>query len=232
MASATDPLWALNFEQVYSAKVLMVPWYVALGNHDYGGSIEAELGYARASHRWVLPTRYYSFSQQLADSTQALFVVLDSSPLIQEYVTERDDGHHVKGQDGAAEVSWCDSVLSRATEQWKLVFIHNPAYSAGSKHGSTVEVQRALVPLFEKYRVDACFSGHDHDLQHSRPEGSTVEYFGVGGGAEARPVGEASFTRFIRSSLGFGVVSVTRRSLEVTLVNDMGEQLYSYVLTK
>ena len=33
--SVDDPLWQTNFEQVYSAPSLQVPWYAILGNHCY-----------------------------------------------------------------------------------------------------------------------------------------------------------------------------------------------------
>ena len=86
--------------------------------------------------------------------------------------------------------------------------------------------------MFEKYHVDACFSGHDHDLQHSCPAGSTVQYFGVGGGFEPRPVGKSDFTKFSCQSLGFGVVSLTHNSMKFSFVNSSGEQIYSYVINK
>ncbi len=89
-----------------------------------------------------------------------------------------------------------------------------------------------FVPLFEKYHVAACFSGHDHDLQHSLPANSTVNYFGVGGGSDTRTAGHADFTKYSVSSLGFGVVSVDDKTMKFNFVNDKGEQLYSYEIHK
>jgi hypothetical protein len=226
--SSTDPLWQENFEKVYSVKSLLIPWYIALGNHDYEGNVEAELEYATTSKRWIEPARYFSFTKKLVNSTRVLFVILDSSPLVEEYMNQKDDGHHVNGQKTALQVRWCDSVLSSSKASWKFVFFHHPAYSASSKHGSTLEIQRAFVPMFEKYHVSACFSGHDHDLQHSRPEHATVEYFGCGGGSETRPAGQAAFTKYSNASLGFGVVSISQRTMRFSFVNDTGEQIYQY----
>jgi predicted MPP superfamily phosphohydrolase len=231
VSSITDPLWNVNFENVYADKSLMIPWYVTLGNHDYEGNVEAELEYAKTSKRWIQPARYYTFTKKLPDSTEVLFVVLDSSPLVQEYNNAKD-GHHIKGQNTALQLRWCDSVLSKSSAKWKLAFYHHPAYSASSTHGSTKEIQDTFVPLFEKYRVDACFSGHDHDLQHSRPDNSTVEYFGTGGGSDTRPAGQADFTKFSKASLGFGVVSLTQSTMRFSFVNDKGEQVYMYEIHK
>ena len=226
--SSTDSLWIVNFENVYTASSLMIPWYITLGNHDYEGNVEAELEYAKTSKRWIEPARYYSFTKKISGSTQVLFVILDSSPFVEEYINQKDDGHHLNGQKIAVQLVWCDSVLSTSTASWKFVFFHHPAYSASSKHGSTREIQRVFVPLFEKYHVNACFSGHDHDLQHSRPDSATVEYFGFGGGSENRPAGHAYFTKYSVGSLGFGVVSMTSSIARISFVNEAGQQLYTY----
>ena len=232
VSSVTDPLWKVNFEEVYSNKSLLIPWYITLGNHDYEGSVEAELEYAKTSKRWIQPGRYYSFTKILPDSTVVLFLILDSSPFVQSYIDDMRDGHHIKGQDIGVQLRWCDSVLSASPARWKLAFFHHPAYSASTTHGSTPEIQRSLVPLFEKYHVDACFSGHDHDLQHSHPDNSTIQYFGCGGGSEPRPAGHATFTKYSVASLGFGVVSLTRQSMRISFVNEHGEQLYTYDIRK
>ena len=226
--SSTDSLWLVNFENVYTAPSLLIPWYITLGNHDYEGNVEAELEYAKTSKRWIEPARYYSFTKMLSGSTQVLFVILDSTPFVDEYINQKDDGHHVSGQKTAVQMVWCDSVLRTSTAKWKFVFFHHPAYSASSTHGSTREIQRVFVSLFEKYHVNACFSGHDHDLQHSRTDSATVEYFGCGGGSENRPAGHAYFTKYSVGSLGFGVVSVKSSIARISFVNEAGQQLYSY----
>jgi tartrate-resistant acid phosphatase type 5 len=230
--SLTDPFWKVNYENVYTAKSLMIPWYITLGNHDYEGNVEAELEYAKTSKRWIQPSRYFTFLKTLYNSTSVLFVILDSSPFVQSYCNDGMDKHHVKGQDTTAQVRWCDSVFNVSKAKWKLVFFHHPAYSASSTHGSTIEIQNTFVPLFEKYHVDACFSGHDHDLQHSHPENSTIEYFGCGGGSETRPAGKSSFTKFSEASLGFGVVSMTQNTMKFSFVNEQGLQIYTYDIYK
>ena len=230
--SLDDPLWAENVEKVYADPALALPWYIALGNHDYEGNVEAELAYAKTHPRWIQPARYYSFTKNLEDGTKVLFVVLDSSPFVQQYVQDPKDRHHVQGQDSGAQLAWLKGVLATSKATWKLVFFHHPPYSASGTHGSTQELQQAWVPLFEQYHVDACFSGHDHDLQHSHPDHATVEYFGVGGGSDTRPAGKAAFTRFSKASLGFGVASLTRKALQFTFVNELGAPIYTYDIHK
>jgi hypothetical protein len=40
-----DEHFETNFQAVYSAASLEVPWYFALGNHDYKGNISGQLHY-------------------------------------------------------------------------------------------------------------------------------------------------------------------------------------------
>ena len=231
VTKSNDPLWKVNFENVYNDKSLMIPWYITLGNHDYEGNVDAELEYAKTSNRWVQPARYYSFEKKVNES-KALFVILDSPPFIDEYLKEKDDKYHLKSQDTEIQTRWCDSVLNSTNAKWKFVFFHHPAYSASSKHGSTVEIQKRLVPIFKKHHVDACFSGHDHDLQHSHPKDSQIEYFGCGGGSETRPAGNEDFTKFSNSSLGFGVVSLTDNVFKLSFVNESGKVIYKFDIKK
>jgi len=230
--TSTDSLWKVNFEDVYNTKSLMIPWYITLGNHDNEGNVAAELEYAKTSSRWIEPARYFSFTKKLPDASEALFVVIDSSPFIQEYLNEKADDHHIKDQNPLKQLQWCDSVLSTSQARWKFVFFHHPAYSASFTHGSTYEIRNYFIPMFEKYHVDICFSGHDHDLQHSHPAGSPIEYFGVGGGSETRPLGHADYTKYANASLGFGVVSLAQNTLRFSFVNDKGEQIYTYDIHK
>ena len=48
---------------------------------------------------------------------------------------------------------------------WLLVVGHYPVFSAG-EHGDTTELKTYLLPLLEKYNVDAYFCGHDHISEH------------------------------------------------------------------
>jgi len=66
VASIDDPKWKTSFEDVYTAPSLQIPWYVALGNHDYHGNTQAQLDYAQASKRWNMLGRWYG-SRQTSD---------------------------------------------------------------------------------------------------------------------------------------------------------------------
>ena len=62
-----------------------VPWYSALGNHEYGYSVEAQLQLGTIHPTWILPARYYSRRLQLAGAHFLSLIVIDSSPCVSEY---------------------------------------------------------------------------------------------------------------------------------------------------
>src|SRR5580704_18117276 len=88
VASVDDPAWKTSFEDVYTAPSLQVPWHVALGNHDYRGSAQAQLDYSATSSRWRLPARWYSVTEYTPDRAQVEIFVVDTSPMIRSYYAD------------------------------------------------------------------------------------------------------------------------------------------------
>ena len=71
------------------------------GNHDNRGKVDAEIAYSKLSSRWKLPARYYTHTEKIAGTNEALFVHLDTSPFVAAY-RKKDSGYHVEGQDPKA----------------------------------------------------------------------------------------------------------------------------------
>jgi hypothetical protein len=67
--------------------------------------------------------------------------------------------------------------------RWRIPFGHHPPFCAGPQHGNTDRMQ-GLVRLFEAGGVRACFSGHEHNFQHSHVNG--IDYFVSGAGSKVR----------------------------------------------
>ena len=201
--SATDPQWRTSFEDIYTSSSLQVPWFVALGNHDYRGVPQAQLDYARTSARWRMPNRYYKVAGPEIGAPQVDFFVIDTSPLVHKY---REKVHsviaaNVASQDVHAQLEWLDQELGKSTAPWKLVIGHHTIYSGGSGHGDTPETEELIEPLLEKHHVQAYIHGHDHDLQHIRR--GSVDYLCCGAGSEVRPVQAIDGTLFCQARSGF-----------------------------
>lgn len=224
--STHDPQWRSSFEDVYVARSLQIPWYVALGNHDYRGVPQAQIDYAKRSTRWRMPSRYYKVAGTELQAPHLDLFVVDTSPLVHKY---RDDVHsviaeNVASQDVAAQLRWLDEQLGQSTAPWKLVIGHHTLHSGGSAHGDTPEVVMLIEPLLRKHGVQAYINGHDHDLQHIRRGG--INYIGCGAGSEVRPVKSVEGTLFCASQSGFGSLSSSSDGLALEFRDFTGASLY------
>ena len=224
--STSDPQWRSSFEEIYSAPSLQVPWYVALGNHDYRGVPQAQIDYAKSSMRWRMPSRYYKVAGADIGAPHVDLFVIDTSPLVHQY---RDKVHsaiaeNVASQDVPAQLRWLDEQLGQSAAAWKLVIGHHTIYSGGSGHGDTPETKELIEPLLRKHHVQAYINGHDHDLQHLRRGG--VDYVCCGAGSEVRPVGAIEGTRFCAARSGFAAVRSSPDALTLEFRDFTGARIY------
>jgi acid phosphatase type 7 len=79
------------------------------------------------------------------------------------------------------QTRWMQDDLAKSQKaDFRFVVMHHPPFTAvKNRQGDNREVQ-ALVPLFEKYKVNAVFAGHDHNYQRHVYMG--VQYVVTGGG--------------------------------------------------
>ena len=229
--STTDPQWFYSFENIYTAYHLHVPWYTVFGNHDYRGSIQAQLDYSKISRRWRTNARYYSIEKNIPGSKDSvLFVFIDTNPFDQ--TLDRKQHSDLAQQDTLQQKKWLENVLNNSKAKWKIAIGHHPLFTTGVRKGTMLDVRRSYVSLFEKYKVDAYFAGHEHDLQHQKPIGHT-HYFVSGAGSEKRPVtSDSTITKFAISDHGFMSVQLNRDTLFNKVINYNGNVLYQTQIVK
>jgi hypothetical protein len=229
--SVNDPYWKTSFEDIYHGPHLFENWYPTLGNHDYRGNWQAQIDYSDVSRRWVFPSSYYAKSFELDGGEKVLMLFIDTNPLNPEY---KDVAKYAvtQKQDGAKQLAWIEEQLVSSTAKWTIVIGHHPLYSSGKRYGKTSEIRGVLEPIFEKHKIDAYFAGHEHDLQHNQPKGTTVQHFVSGAGSELRKVARRSFTRFAQATAGIASVSVSKNELLVQFISDKNKVLYQYSINK
>ncbi len=187
--------------------------YPAVGNHDRQGRART----ADAFRRFFSvpadspdPERYYAFTYG-----NARFFVLDSN----EYSFSLTD-----------QTAWLERELERAASDpsviHRFIVMHHPPFSV-SIHGGHSELREMWTPIFERYRVDAVFSGHDHC--YSRAARNGVRYFVSGGGGaplyprDPRPhAQDAEAVVYFERTLHFLRVQVVGQFVEVAAVREDG----------
>jgi tartrate-resistant acid phosphatase type 5 len=225
VASTLDPQWNSSFENIYTGHSLQIEWFPVLGNHDYKGDPQAEIDYSKVSRRWNLPARYHTFVKSTKDKKTIRFIFIDTSPYVKKY--HKGGYADLAKQDTARQTRWLDSLLANGKEDLKIVIGHHPVYSTGKKHGNTPELIELFEPKFKKYGVDIYFAGHEHDLQHQKPEGKT-DYFVSGSGSEVRPTGKEAYTKFSESTPGFALFSIMGETYTIHYIDQLGKVIYSY----
>ena len=235
--STQDYSWIASFESIYTNYNLQTPWYVALGNHDYRGNIQAQIDYSKLSRRWHMPSQYFSKTFELKDGNKVLMVVIDTSPFIDSYHEKKSDMYeNIIAQDTTAQKKWIEKELATTDKsiKWKIVVGHHPLYSGGKRkdNADTKSFEKKFTGLFDKYKVDAYFCGHEHDLQIIKPKGHYTTQFLSGAACEVRPTGSREGTIFVAEQAGFMTFALNELNLLAQVVDANGKVIHTTTIQK
>lgn len=222
VASVNDPQFRASFEDIYAAPSLQTPWYAVLGNHDYEGSPNAEIAYSRRSSRWRMPSRYW-VQQMQAGAASASFYFLDTTPIARLSNPAARVPLLGTSDEARAQLEWLDQRLASDSSAWKIVVGHHPILSSGN-HGESRALAERVKPLLERYRVQAYFNGHDHDLEHLFENG--VNYVCSGSGALSRQVAPVTQSRFAYANIGFASCGLDTGALGIRFHDADGAVIY------
>lgn len=181
VTSVDDPQFVTKFEDMYLS--LGIPFYVILGNHDYGTLSndwprgQYQVDYGVDNPNWNLPHYWYTFSSESGDTQ---FFAMDTQRMMWDHETDE-------------QWAWFDEQMAASTASWKVGFGHHPYISNGS-HGNagnyegiggidfiSGNVVKEFIDTRVCDQVDVYFSGHDHNRQAFDPVCGT--YFIVSGSA-------------------------------------------------
>lgn len=202
---------------------LKIPFYATLGNHDYRGSVDAQV--VDNGSTWKMPFTYYTFA-----SAHSRFVAIDTD--------EGTLGHGnpfllfglIQRRWSTTQRDWVDSALqAHAGATWKIVYGHHPIYSDGA-HGDSRRLLRSgsLRQVLRDRRVDLYIAGHDHDLQHHAPGPNDERIHFIvagGGGRETRSIARKR-AAFAQSAFGFAELVIDEKTLTFRIIGSDGRVLH------
>lgn len=200
VTSVDDPRFSEDFEELFDERYFPMPFYVALGNHDCGGSTSAQVEYSVRSNRWMMPAHYYQQTIRQGEISAQLFV-LDTNLLLDEH-------------QGAKQLRWLRDALAASDATWKLVVGHHPILTGG-RHSVEPPVVRLLQPILDDSEVDFYLSGHDHDLQ-LLDSGRGWRQIVSGAGCKLRSTSWIDQTVFARASPGYVSMTLTGKQAYVS----------------
>ena len=230
--SVDDPLWMTNYELIYTHPDLMMPWYAICGNHEYRGNTQAVIDYSNVSGRWNVPARYYSFVKE-EDGTEVRIVMIDTTPIIDKYREDTEKYADASKSDYNEQLSWLDSTLANADEEWVIVVGHHPIYAYTDKSESErADMQQRVDTILRKYgNVDMYVCGHIHTFQHIRMEGCDIDYVVNTSGSLSRDVEPMEGTVFCSGKTGWSLVTADDNSLSLHMLDKYGKVLHTVTRT-
>jgi acid phosphatase len=194
--SANDPKWSV----LEPLSQIGVPIYPVLGNHDYCGDPDAQIGAPLPN--WHFPSREYSIATPFAD-----FDFIDTTPIAKG----KRSAHH--------------SALStqHATGRWRVVVGHHPLLSSGYHGYFPRDEHRRMLKLLPQFRgVDLYLAGHDHHLELI--EGRPLMLVSGAGSAPVPPLIAHRKTRWASEERyrGFAVVEFTASTMTIRFLDSHG----------
>ncbi|WP_455376024.1 metallophosphoesterase [Kaarinaea lacus] len=230
--SVGDPQFKTKFEDPY--KNISLPFYMVLGNHDYGGDGAGyelqksiyQVQYTEKSTKWIMPAHYYKFK---ADN--ATFFALDTNAQVFNLANEQ-----------SSDVSkW----IAQSDTTWKIAFGHHP-YKSNGRHGNAgsydsvpggVElVGGEGVKKFAESvwcgKVDVYLSGHDHNRQWLDTSCDDTALVVSGAGATTTPLPGSNPVLFQADTLGILYIAIDGKVLTAEFVDENGNVEFSHTLRK
>jgi len=211
----------------YKKMLARCPFFMALGNHDYGKKNESK---EFLKDNYIpfhsmpltgLPPYYYFF-----DEGDARFFVLDANYFNGAKWAQPLDK-------GTKQYKWLERFLSNSEKTWKFIILHEPLYSTGA-HGVIEAERAALEPLFEKYKVDMVFQGHNHDYERTKPmkdgipdDKAGIIYITLGGGGQTLYFQRtnADWSEKFLPVYHFACIEVKERNLKLNAYNKDGQAI-------
>ena len=212
-----------------------LPFYMVLGNHDYGGA-NSGLGYefkksvyqaryTEKSTKWKMPRHYYQFTK-----ANITFFALDTNA--QLYGLDKEQRQDVS--------QW----LSNAHTTWKIAFGHHP-YKSNGPHGNAGQYDVfAGIPIAsgEKVKtfaediwcgkVDVYLSGHDHSRQWLDTDCAGTKLIVSGAGSTTTALRGNNPALFQQATLGFLYVRIEGNKLTGQFIDAHGNIEFTHSLEK
>jgi predicted phosphodiesterase len=195
-----------KFAQPYKALLNAgVKFYASLGNHDDPNDERLYKPFNMGGER------YYTFQKG-----GVAFFALDSN-----YMDPN-------------QLSWLDQNLKNSGASWKICFFHHPLFNDGRHHGADVDLRTQVLPMFQRYGVNAVFSGHEHVYQRIKPE-DNIYFFVLGNSGKLMPhdfIGGGERVKGFDTDQTFMLVEITGDQLFFQTISRTGQTIDSGELPK
>ena len=202
-----------RFFKIAEPFLRVAPFYPTLGNHEDYNPNRDDNHYLDIFH---LPGTelWYAF-----DYGNVRFISLkaDACPITKFFPDDE-------------QLSWLERQLEDNRSEWLILFFHVGVFTSRSEEFLELGMRERLVPLFEKYGVDAVFMGHHHSYERILVNGITY-IITAGGGASLYELNEPEpGSQVAVSAHHFITIEIKGNQLVGSAIDPNGKTIDSFVL--
>jgi tartrate-resistant acid phosphatase type 5 len=147
-----DKQFKTKFEDIYQK--INLPFYLCLGNHDYGLSYSPEVlrnnslvqvEYSKISKKWNMPSKYYHYTRGPCD-----FFMIDTNFDVLNESSIQKQLHEVT------------KMIQQSKNPWKILCGHHTFRSVGGHGNADKRFEQFMEDLLRNCHIDMYMCGHDH----------------------------------------------------------------------
>ena len=159
VSSVDDEQFQTKFEIPYED--INIPFYMSLGNHDYGYSNKClvpkenafnQVKYSHFSDKWYLPHNYYTFDESDENTSVSFFVFDTNLDMMNDEDIETQKQEMIKN-------------IKRSDSDWKIAYGHHTLRSIGGHGNAEDDFEKFMKDIFAVAPFDVYMCGHDHNKQ-------------------------------------------------------------------
>jgi predicted phosphodiesterase len=119
----------------------------------------------------------------------------------------------------SGQYKWLENDLkeARGKSNYIVAIFHHPVFNTGYHSEDVKGLKYTILPLFEKYGVNICFSGHDHHYERSKYHNIFYIVTGGGGAPLYGRRSKSHYSQFFIKEYHFCYINLDQGELVVTV---------------
>jgi len=229
-SSVSDNQFVTKFQEPY--KNIKLPFYLCLGNHDYGDMInnyskvqvEYTLSEYNTDKKWNMPSKWYTQSFPMCD-----FFFID---------TNFDWLSHAQINE---QLNDTIKAIQSSKKKWKILCGHHTWRSVGGHGNAEKKHEKFMVKLLNKVSFDLYVCGHDHCKSLIEVGSAKIPTLVIGTGGKSydethfypknMDTGN-SILQYFSPNLGVCHMKCSKSSLTLICYNESLKKEYEYKINK
>jgi len=225
-----DEQFITKFQDPY--KEIDLPFYLCLGNHDYGegqtnmsqSQIDYTTSRVNTNNKWNMPARWYSH-----EWPECEFFFIDTNFEWSDEPTIRD------------QLNDTIMAIRNSQKRWKVLCGHHTWRSVGGHGNAEPKHEKFMDDLLRQVKIDLYVCGHDHCKSVIRVTKYNVTTLVIGTGGKPydenmiyldKLYADKSILEFFSPNLGVCHMKCNKNSLVLICYNEFLEEEYRYKIKK